>query len=80
MVKDLTLIRHEHVLTHIMGKELKHFAHKSDVSHRAPLLFSSPDSVISQVMRLEALLNSGGIYLDIDVFVYVHFVIFALAH
>ncbi|KAI5449138.1 hypothetical protein NCC49_005276 [Naganishia albida] len=51
LVKDLTLIRHEHVLTHIMGKELKHFAHKSDV------------------MRLEALLNSGGIYLDIDVFV-----------
>ncbi|KAJ9113659.1 hypothetical protein QFC22_005968 [Naganishia vaughanmartiniae] len=34
-----------------MGKELKHFAHKSDV------------------IRLEALLVSGGIYLDIDVFV-----------
>ncbi|KAJ9096815.1 hypothetical protein QFC21_005086 [Naganishia friedmannii] len=31
LLPELTLIRHETVLSHIMGKELKHFAHKSDV-------------------------------------------------
>ncbi|KAJ9090946.1 hypothetical protein QFC20_007776 [Naganishia adeliensis] len=51
LVPELSLIRHTQIPSQIMGKELKHFAHKSDV------------------MRLEALLNSGGIYLDIDTFV-----------
>jgi hypothetical protein len=48
--KELTLIKTV-VPDQILGRELKHFAHKADV------------------IRLLAMKYSGGVYLDIDIFV-----------